>query len=104
MRIAVSSQNWQTVTAHPGKSTRFLIFHTDDQGQPHPAGRLEFDHAHLLRCAPLADGHPLFDMDVILSASAGAELIHHLLVRGVHLLATPEKCPETAVRTFLNSL
>lgn len=104
MRIAVSSQNWQTVTAHPGKSTRFLVFETDAQGRPRAAGRLEFDRAHLLRCAALTDGHPLFDMDVILSASAGPELIHHLLQRGVHLLATPEKCPEAAVDTFLRNL
>lgn len=103
MRIAVTSQNWQTVTAHPGKSTRFLIFETDASGCARAAGRLEVDHAHLLRCSS-NDDHPLFQMDVILSASAGPEMIHHLLQRGVHLLATPEKNPQVAVDNFISNL
>ncbi|CAK0762635.1 hypothetical protein CCP3SC1_390001 [Gammaproteobacteria bacterium] len=41
MKIAVTSQNFRTISEHAGKARRFLIFEADSLGCPQEIGRLD---------------------------------------------------------------
>jgi predicted Fe-Mo cluster-binding NifX family protein len=100
MKIAVTSQNFRSVTGHAGKSRRFIIF---DVGTP-------CDNPEVVWLdLPLemsfhefsGDKHPLDEMDVILTASAGQGFIAKLAQRGVRVITCGESDPRKAVRDFL---
>jgi len=100
MRIAVSSQNFKTVTGHAGKSRRFLIFDGTLRDAPVLVGRLDLPKEMAFH--GFAGGpHPLDGMDVILTGSAGEGFIRNLSSRGVKVLVTGETDPQDAVLGFL---
>jgi hypothetical protein len=41
MRIAVSSQNFRTITGHAGKSRRFIVYHAKPGETPQELERLD---------------------------------------------------------------
>lgn len=101
MRIAVSSQNWRTVTAHPGKTRRFLVFEADLGTAPHIVDRIDLPLAETLHNTHGVADHPLFAMDAVISGSAGAGFIQRLNAHGVEVATTSETDPELAVRLFI---
>lgn len=104
MKIAVSSLNWQTVTAHPGKTNRFLVFAAADGAPPRQVGRIELPRDRILNCAYRDDHHPLFGVDVVIAASAKGGLVRRLGEHGVRLVTTVERSPDRAVAAFLATL
>ncbi|NFV79416.1 NifB/NifX family molybdenum-iron cluster-binding protein [Magnetospirillum aberrantis] len=102
MKIAVSSLNGQTVTAHPGKTNRFLMFEVTDKSPPRQMAALTLPREMILNCAyPDAD-HPLYSVDVVIAASAKGGLAQRLSQHGVRLVTTCERSPERAVEAFLS--
>jgi predicted Fe-Mo cluster-binding NifX family protein len=100
MRIAVSSQNFRTVTGHAGKSRRFLIYDATLPTDPVLVGRLDLPKEMAFH--GFAGGpHPLDGMDVILTGSAGEGFVRKLASRGVKVLVTGETDPRHAVLGFL---
>lgn len=100
MKIAVTSQNFRSVTGHAGKSRRFIIF---DVGTPCDTPEVVWLDLPLEMSFHEFSGsrHPLDDMDVILTASAGQGFIAKLAQRGVRVIICGESDPHKAVRDFL---
>jgi len=99
MKIAVTSQNFRTVTGHAGKARRFLIF--DPQGR-------ELDRLDLPKVLSFHEwhgaddaSHPVDGVDAIITASCGAGFRNRLARRKIPVHATSETDPVTAVRLFL---
>ena len=100
MKIAVTSQNFKSVTGHAGKSRRFIIF---DVGTPCDTPEVVWlDLPMEMSFHEFSgDRHPLDDMDVILTASAGKSFVAKLAQRGVRVITCGESDPSKAVRDFL---
>jgi predicted Fe-Mo cluster-binding NifX family protein len=100
MRIAVTSQDFRTVTGHAGRARRFLIFETRPGAEPAEVGRLDLPRAMAFK--ELHDQpHPVDAADVLMTQSAGPGFARRLSKRGVRLVLTSEKEPFLAVARFL---
>lgn len=100
MRIAITSQNLKSVTAHAGKCRRFWIYETDSRTLPERRfveipieETFHFSHGGL---APALDG-----IDVLITASMGGGLRDHLQRRGIVPVVTQEENPDVAVVAYL---
>ena len=100
MKIAVTSQNFRNVTGHAGRNRRFIIF---DVGMPCDKPEVVWLDLPLGMSFHefTGDKHPLDDMDVILTASAGQGFIAKLAQRGVRVITCGESDPREAVRDYL---
>jgi predicted Fe-Mo cluster-binding NifX family protein len=101
VRIAVTSQNFRTITPHAGRTRRFLVYRGTEPGAVECVDRLDLPKEQALHDWGNADGHPIFDMDVVLCGSCGANFVAKLAARGVKAIATAETDPERAVRDYL---
>src|SRR5512142_432098 len=101
MKIAVTSQNFRNVTGHPGKSRRFVIFDIRTPCDPPEVAWLDLPMEMSLHEFS-GEQHPLDDMDVILTASAGQGFIAKLAQRGVKVVTCGESDPRKAVRDYMN--
>lgn len=97
MRIAVTSQNFRTITGHAGKTRRFLILEADGQGEPVEVERLDLP-AGLSLHDHHGDDHPLFTLglDAILTQSAGQGFRARLARQGIAVHATSATDPMSA--------
>jgi predicted Fe-Mo cluster-binding NifX family protein len=97
MRIAVTSQNFRTITGHAGKTRRFLILEADGQGTPVEVERLDLP-AGLSLHDHHGDDHPLFTLglDAILTQSAGQGFRARLARYGIAVHATSATDPMRA--------
>ncbi len=102
MRIAVSSQNFRTVTGHAGQARRFFVFEADGQQPPKEVERLDLDANFAIHGYDHGAKHPLDSMNVLITGSAGEGFIRHMAARGVRVVATGESVPELAVAAFLS--
>jgi predicted Fe-Mo cluster-binding NifX family protein len=100
MKIAVTSQNFRTITPHAGKCRRFLILGQNDQGE-----LVELDRLDLPKEMSMHEfkglQHPVFDYDVLLTASAGQGFIRRLQQEQVKVICTSETDPYNAADAFL---
>jgi predicted Fe-Mo cluster-binding NifX family protein len=101
MKIAVTSQNFRTITQHAGKTRRFLIFEQDPStGQTHEPTRLNLPKQmsmHEFR----GDSHPIFEMDYLITGSSGQGFIQRMNREGVEVIITSEQDPVAAVTALL---
>jgi predicted Fe-Mo cluster-binding NifX family protein len=102
MRIAVSSQNFRTVTGHAGTARRFIVFEADQQTSPREIERLDLDANMAIHGFDHSAGHPLDSMNVLITGSAGEGFVRHLATRGVLVVATNEINPARAVEAYLD--
>lgn len=97
MRIAVTSQNFRTITGHAGKTRRFLILECDGQ-QP----AVEIDRLDLPAQMSLhdyhGDDHPLLTkaLDAVITQSAGQGFVARMARHGIAVHATSATAPKTA--------
>ncbi len=104
MKIAVTSQNFQTVTPHAGKARRFLVYEVNPDGEVIETGRLDLDRVmtiHEFRGS--GDAHPLDQMDILITGSAGAGFVQRLNLRGVRVVLTSERDPLQAITDLANN-
>ncbi|MCU7815117.1 MAG: nitrogen fixation protein [Candidatus Thiodiazotropha sp. (ex Lucinoma kastoroae)] len=95
MKIAITSQNFRTITAHAGKCRRFLIFQQDNTGKVIEIDRLDLPKEmsmHEFRGLQ----HPLFSVDVLITASAGQGFINRMTQQAVNVMVTGEADPYKA--------
>lgn len=101
MKIAVTSQNFRTITQHAGKARRFLIFEQDAvSGKPVEAGRLELPKEmsmHEFRGME----HPLFSVDQLVTGSCGQGFMQRMASAGVKVVVTAETDPLVAAEALL---
>lgn len=102
MRIAVTSQNFRTVTGHAGRARRFIVFEADGREQPREVERLDLDKDMAIHGYGQRTAHPLDNMDVLITGGAGEGFVQNLAARGVQVVATPESDPKLAVDAFLS--
>lgn len=101
MRIAVTSQNFRTITGHAGKARRFIVFSAEPGQAPHQAARLDLDIDMAIHGFDPRARHPLDGMDFLLTGGAGQGFIQHLAARGVRVIVTAETDPAQAVADLL---
>lgn len=101
LKIGVSSQNFRTVTGHAGKGRRFMVFETFDGMEVQEAGRIDLPKEMSLHEWNGQGEHPLFELDMLITASCGDGFIRKMGSRGVQVRATSETDPVTAVKAWL---
>ncbi len=99
MKVALTSQNFKTVTGHAGKARRFLIYDLRTPCSPREIERRELPME--LAFSRFAGGpHPLDDVDVIITGGAGAGFTNRLAKRGIEVVICSETDPGRAVRDY----
>lgn len=99
MRIAVTSQNFKTITGHAGKARRFLVYEADASGTPpQEVERLDLPR-ELSVHAYHGEDHPLFGLGLqaLVTQGAGQGFIERLARHGILVHATSEADPLVAV-------
>ena len=104
MKIAVTSQNYRTVTGHAGKTRRFLVYEATPGGTPTEIDRLDLDKVMTMHeFRNNAGSHPLDQMDALITASAGAGFIQKMFTRSVAVVVTGEEDPVQAVKDLMDN-
>jgi predicted Fe-Mo cluster-binding NifX family protein len=101
MRIAVTSQNFRTVTGHAGKARRFIIYAVDGTEMPEEAIRLDLPVDMAMHGFDDTNSHPLDSVDVLITAGAGDGFVSRMAQRGVRVVRTAESDPCVAAHAFL---
>lgn len=96
MRIAVASQNLQTITPHAGKTRMFIVFDAQPGRAPEQLGRLQLPPGQTIHDWPADAPHPLEAVDVVIAGSAGSKFVANLARRGVRTVITDATDPLTA--------
>ena len=100
MKIAVSSQNFRTVTSHAGKARRFIVFDLATPCTPREVERLDLPRELALHEYRGLD-HPLFAMDAVITGGAGEAFVRRLGARGIVVVLTGETDPLRAARDYV---
>ena len=97
MRIAITSQNFKTITGHAGKTRRFLVYETDGQGLSTEVDRIDLP-AEMSLHAYHGDDHPLFlaGLDALITQGAGQGFLQRLSRHGIRVCVTSEADPARA--------
>lgn len=96
LRIAVTSQNFRTVTGHAGKTRRFLVYRAGPDGTVTELDRLDLPMGMALHDYH-GDDHPVYAFDAVVTAGCGDGFARRLAERGVRVVATAETDPLVAV-------
>ena len=98
MKIAVTSQNFRTITGHAGKARRFLVFEAEAGSDPSEVERIDLPMGMAFHDFRGDGAHPIDGVDVVITGSCGAGFAHRLAARGIRVLATGETDPVSAAR------
>lgn len=98
MKIAVTSQNFRTITGHAGKTRRFLIFDVESGADPQEVERLDLPKEMAFHEFREEGPHPVDGVDVMITGGCGAGFYHRMAARGIRVVATSETDPLSAVR------
>ncbi len=104
MKIAVTSQNYRTVTGHAGKTRKFLVYEVGEDGAFREVQRLALPKEMSIHAHPVYETHPLDDVDVIITSGCGQGFINKMAARGVRVFLTGQEDPDAAVRELLAAL
>ncbi|MEA3641440.1 MAG: NifB/NifX family molybdenum-iron cluster-binding protein [Lamprobacter sp.] len=98
MRIAVTSQNFKTITGHAGKSRRFLIYDLEPGSAPVEIERLDLPKALSLH-EYHGEDHPLYQrqLNAILTGGAGGPFVQRMNREGIEVITTSETDIATAL-------
>lgn len=97
MRVAVTSQNFRTITGHAGKTRRFLVYEADG-AEVREIDRLDLPKEQSFHELHGDAPHPIDGVDVLVTASCGDNFVVRMARRGIRVVATAEPDPVTAVR------
>lgn len=100
MKIAITSQNFRTITGHAGKTRRFLIYSQDTSGKATETGRIDLPSGMSLHDYAGPD-HPLYEFDVVITGGCGEGFIQRMQAQGVQVMATSETDPLAAASAIL---
>lgn len=101
MKIAIATQDFETVTGHAGQARHWLVFDCEpDQALPQPQ-RILLDAAQVFHHFQDTGPHPLDGVNLIITRSAGDGFRRHLRKRGADVLLTGESDPAVALEKTL---
>ncbi|WP_456371959.1 NifB/NifX family molybdenum-iron cluster-binding protein [Thiolapillus sp.] len=101
MKIAITSQNFKTITGHAGKTRRFLLYADDGKGRATEIDRLDLPREmsiHEFR----GNEHPLQAADVLITAGCGDGFVRRMASWGIQVIATGETDPRKAAQAVLD--
>jgi predicted Fe-Mo cluster-binding NifX family protein len=101
VKIAITSQNFRTITGHAGKTTHFLVFEGSAGEALREVERLDLPAELMMHAFRGTDGHPLQAVDALITGGAGEGFVRRLGAWGVRVAITSETDPTAAVRAFL---
>ncbi|QLH38703.1 MAG: nitrogen fixation protein [Defluviicoccus sp.] len=101
MKIAVTSQNYQTITPHAGRTRRFLVYEVSEGGEPIEIDRLDMPKEMAMHDFHGDGPHPLDAMDLIIAGSFGEGFAARMAQRGITIVATDLIDPVAAVKEFM---
>lgn len=101
MKIAVTSQNFRSVTGHAGRARRFLIYEAQPGADPVEVSRLDLPKEMAMHDFHAAGPHPVDGVDVILSQGFGEGYAQRMAKRGIIAVSTDETDPLAAVKGYL---
>ena len=90
MKIAVTSQNFRTITPHAGRTRRFLVYEAAEGGEPVEVDRLDLPKELSMHEFHADSPHSLDAVDVIIAGSFGEGFATRMAARGI--VAVPEWC------------
>lgn len=82
MKIAVTSQNFKTITNHAGKARRFIVYDVTSPDNIVEIDRLDLDSSMAFHNFN-GDKHPIDGVDVLISASFGEGFARKMARRGI---------------------
>ncbi len=100
MKVAVTSQNFRTITGHAGKTRRFLIYEVNDAGMPQELERLDLPKEmsmHAWQGGP----HPLDVADVLITAGCGDGFVNKMAMRNIRVVRTSATDPLAAAAAVI---
>jgi predicted Fe-Mo cluster-binding NifX family protein len=103
VKIAVTSQNFRTVSGHAGRARRFLIYDAEPGAEPVEVARLDLPKELAMHEFHGAGAHPIDGVDVILSQGFGDGFARRTATRGIVAFATDKADPVEAVKAYLVS-
>jgi predicted Fe-Mo cluster-binding NifX family protein len=95
MKIAITSQNFRTVTGHAGKTRRFLVYEADGENV-REVGRLDLPKEQSFHELHGDAPHPIDGVDVLVTGGCGENFVARMARRGIRVVATGETDPLTA--------
>jgi predicted Fe-Mo cluster-binding NifX family protein len=103
MKLAVTSQDFLTITPHAGKTTRFLLFEAEPGRDPVESGRLDLPDDQTIHSFR-GDKHPLDGVQVMIVRSAGQCFVDRMRERGIVTVAAAGIEPRAAVAAYVGGL
>jgi predicted Fe-Mo cluster-binding NifX family protein len=101
MIIAVTSQNFRSITGHAGKARRFIIYNATNADEVIEIDRLELPIEMLLHTHNDSH-HPIDIADTLITSDCNKFFIEKMARRKIKVLKTSEKDPLQAVLLFVN--
>jgi predicted Fe-Mo cluster-binding NifX family protein len=98
MKIAVTSQNFKTITGHAGKTRRFIIFDKDQDGKIEMDKKLDLSKEMSFHEFQ-GNEHPVDEVDILITGSCGNGFIQKMSRRGIKVITTDETSILTAVQS-----
>jgi predicted Fe-Mo cluster-binding NifX family protein len=98
MKIAVTSQNFRTITGHAGKARRFLVYEVEAGAEPVEVERIDLPMGMAFHDFKGDGAHPIDGVNGVITGSCGAGFAQRLAARGIQVLVTGETDPISAVR------
>jgi predicted Fe-Mo cluster-binding NifX family protein len=98
MKIAITSQNFRTITGHGGKARRFLLFDVQSPEEIAEIGRLDLPMEMAMHGFDDRNPHPLDGTDLLITGSAGDGFVARMARRGIRVVRTGETDPLEAIR------
>lgn len=98
MKIAITSQNFRTITGHAGKTRRFLVYEAGPGQEPVEVERLDLPKEMAFHAFRGDGPHPVDGADVVVTAGCGAGFPKRLAARGIRVVVTGETDPVAAAR------
>ena len=104
MRIAVTSQNFRTVTGHAGRCRRFIIYEVKPDGTFEEVDRLDLPKDMSIHEHPVEAPHPLDEVHHVLTNGCGPGFVNKMEMRGVQVHLTDIEDPDRAVGELVTRL
>lgn len=100
MKVAVTSQNFRTVTGHAGMTRRFLVYDAAAAAGVAEVARLDLGRDMAFH--GFAGGpHPVDGVEVMLTAGCGDGFVARMAARGIRVVRTGQADPVKAVEKLL---
>ncbi|MGA7710828.1 MAG: hypothetical protein WCA81_02925 [Rhizomicrobium sp.] len=103
MKFAVTSEDFDTVSGHAGKATRFLLFEAEAGREPVALGRLDLRDDQTIHSFQ-GDKHPLDGIEILITGKAGQCFIDRMAERGITTVLSPAVEAHAAVAAYLAGL